>query len=44
MNGLGMNTSNYENGSAPSLEVAIRLSRYFNKMYLLTGLYISSKV
>jgi hypothetical protein len=32
MNGLGMNTGNYENGVAPSLEVAQRLSRYFNKI------------
>jgi hypothetical protein len=32
MTGLGMNTGNYENGIAPSLEVAQRLSKYFNKI------------
>lgn len=32
MNGLGMNTGNYENGIAPSFEAAQKLSRYFNKI------------
>jgi len=32
MNGLGMNTGNYENGITPSLEIAQRLSKYFNKI------------